>query len=301
MKFLRHFLAGYRLSFARFDQEQFGGNSNGNPRRGCLSSLLGNPHILLALLFIGGAVVKYYLGTTTEQNQFTGRKQHLAGSMDTPEEEIAYGLSAAPQMAREFGGEVRDPQKQALVSNVGQKLIQSTAVKQTSYRFQFHLLADQQTINAFALPGGQIFITDALLRLLESEDQLAGVLGHEIGHVVGRHSTQQLAKSELVNGIAQGAGMAMSDGHSNSSMAIAQKVASMVNLKYGRDDETEADTLGVKFLVEAGYDPEALIGVMKILKAHGGSGPPQILSSHPDPGNRIEHIRAEIAKYRQSR
>jgi predicted Zn-dependent protease len=218
--------------------------------------------------------------------------------MDTPEEEIAYGLNAAPQMAREFGGEVRDPQARALVQKVGQRLIDGTAVRQSPYRFQFHLLADPQTINAFALPGGQIFITAALFKLLESEDQLAGVLGHEIGHVVGRHSTQQIAKSELINGIAQGAGVAMSDGHSSGSMQIARQVAGMINLKYGRDDETEADSLGVKFLIEAGYDPEAMIGVMQILKDHAGKGPPQILSSHPDPGNRIEHIREQIAKYR---
>jgi predicted Zn-dependent protease len=295
MKFLRRYLTGYHLSFARFDQDY---GYQRPQSRGCLSALLGNPRILIALLFVGGALAKYWLGTTKEENPYTGRVQHLAASMDTPEEEIAYGLNAAPQMAREFGGEVRDPQARALVQKVGQRLIDGTAVRQSPYRFQFHLLADPQTINAFALPGGQIFITAALFKLLESEDQLAGVLGHEIGHVVGRHSTQQIAKSELINGIAQGAGVAMSDGHSSGSMQIARQVAGMINLKYGRDDETEADSLGVKFLIEAGYDPEAMIGVMQILKDHAGKGPPQILSSHPDPGNRIEHIREQIAKYR---
>ncbi len=298
MNFLRRYLTGYRLHFARFDRDAYGYDSA--PRSGCLSTLFSNPRILIALLFVGGALAKYYLGTTTEVNAFTGRAQKLASSMDTPEEEMAVGLASVPQMVRQFGGEVRDPRAQAMVARVGQRLLSSTAVKQTNYRFQFHLLADRQTINAFALPGGQIFITAALFNKLENEDQLAGVLGHEIGHVVGRHSTQQLAKSDLLSGIAQGAGVAMSDGHSNGGMQIAQMVGNMINMKYGRDDETEADSLGVRFLIEAGYDPEAMIGVMKILKASaGGSRQPEIMSTHPDPGNRIEHIRAEIAKYRR--
>lgn len=297
MRFLTRLLSGQPQHFAQFDPQQFGNPSSQS--RGCLGTLFGNPRILLALLLVGGALVKYYLGTTTETNQFTGRSQHLAGSMDTPEEEIAYGLQAAPQMAREFGGEVADPQARALVSKVGQRLIDGTAVKSTPYRFQFHLRADPQTINAFALPGGQIFITAALFKLLSNEDQLAGVLGHEIGHVVGRHSTQQLAKSDLITGVARGAGVMMSDGQGQGGMQIAQSIANMVNLKYGSNDETEADSLGVKFLIEAGYQPEAMIGVMEILKKHaGGSRQPEIMSSHPDPGNRIEHIKAEIAKYR---
>ena len=298
MHFLRRYLTGYRLSFARFDQDYGQGQPQG---RGCLSALLGNPRILIALLFVGGALAKYFLGTTTEENPYTGRKQHLAASLDTPQEEIAYGIAAAPQMAREFGGLSRDAKAQAKVSQVGQKLVESTEVRNAPYRFQFHLLADPRTINAFALPGGQIFITQGLLKLLESEDQLAGVLGHEIGHVVGRHSTQQMAKTELINGIAQGAGVAMSDGHGSGSMQIARQVAGLINLKYGREDELESDSLGVKFLIQTGYDPEAMIGVMKILKDNSGNGPPQILSSHPDPGNRIEHIREQIAKYRQAR
>ena len=297
MRFLIRLLTGYRLTFARFDQNSYGGAPQ---RRGCLSMLLGNPRVLIALLIAGAAVAKYFLGTTTEENSFTGRTQHLAASMDTPEEEMALGLASVPQMVHEFGGEARDPKGQAAIARVGQRLIDGTAVQKTPYRFQFHLLADTKTINAFALPGGQIFITAALFNKLKNEDQLAGVLGHEIGHVVGRHSTQQMAKTDLISGIAHGAGVAMSDGQSNSGMQMAQMVGNMINMKYGRADETEADTLGVRFMVESGYDPEAMIAVMEILKAAAGSGrQPEILSTHPDPGNRIEHIRAEIAKYRK--
>jgi predicted Zn-dependent protease len=202
-------------------------------------------------------------------------------------------------MIRQMGGESRDAKSQALVDRVGSKLVQSTLARKTDYNFDFHLLGDTQTINAFALPGGQIFITEALLRLLKNEDQLAGVLGHEIGHVVGRHSNEQMATTKLWSGLAQGAGILLSDGQSNVGSQIAQAVASFRVMKYGRDDELESDALGVRFLIEAGYNPEAMIGVMEILaKAASGSRQPEMLSSHPNPENRAEKIRELIAQQR---
>ena len=293
MNFLRRFLSGYHLSFARYDQEGYG-PSSGNG--GCLSSVLGNPRILIALLVIGGGVFKYYAGTSYH-NDFTGRTQHLA--IATPEAEIRMGLASAPKMIQQFGGEVGDPTAQGRVSKVGQRIVSSTDVGKTPYRFQFHLLRDDRTINAFALPGGQIFITAALYRLLQNEDQLAGVLGHEIGHVVGRHSNQQMSKTALVQSVAQGVGMAASNGHDYSSQQMAEYVANLVTLRFDRNDENEADALGVRFMIECGYDPEQMIGVMEILKkASGGSRQSEWMSTHPDPGNRIEHIREEIKKYK---
>lgn len=292
MRFLRRFLLGYRLSFARFDQD---GYESQMGRSGCLSILFNNPRLLLAVLIIGAGVFKYYVGDTTYQNTFTGRVQHLA--LPSPEQEMRMGLASAPRMIQQFGGEVGDPTARGKVSEVGRRIVSSTDVAQTPYRFQFHLLRDDRTINAFALPGGQIFITVALYKLLQNEDQLAGVLGHEIGHVVGRHSNQQMAKSALIQSFAQGIGMATSNGHDYSSQQIANYVGNLVNLHFGRDDENEADALGVRFMMQCGYDPEQMIGVMQILKkAAGGGRQPEFLSTHPDPGNRIEHIKAEIAK-----
>lgn len=268
--------------------------SSGRRGGGC------GPRLAMGALMVIGSIVYYYLGTTTYENPFTGRKQHLA--LATPEEEIAMGLQSAPQMIREMGGEATDRKAQATVDRVGARLLDTTAVKETPYRFDFHLLADDQTINAFALPGGQIFITSALYKLLESEDQLAGVLGHEVGHVVGRHSNEQMAQTKLWSGIAQGAGVAMSDGHSNAGQQIAGFIANFKIMKYGRADELESDALGVRFLLQAGYDPEAMIGVMQILEKHaGGGGQPEFLSTHPNPGNRIEHIREMIAKIREEK
>jgi predicted Zn-dependent protease len=161
--------------------------------------------------------------------------------------------------------------------------------------FSFTLLADDQTVNAFALPGGQIFITRALFRALETEGQLAGVLGHEIGHVIERHSNQQMAKQGLLQGLAAAGGVA---GGSQQSAQMAQTVASMISMSYGREAETESDEWAVRLTTLAGYDPRSMIGVMDILqKASGGRGAgPDIFSTHPNPEKRKVDIDALISK-----
>ncbi len=256
-----------------------------------------NPRIIMGLLIIVGSLLYHWIATTSYHNDFTGRDQKLA--MATPQDEIALGLQSAPQMIRESGGLSRDAKGRALVDQVGARLIASTAARETSYQFKFHLLADTETVNAFALPGGQIFITEALFRRLKSEDQLAGVLGHEMGHVVGRHSNEQMANSQLWSGLAQGIGVLLSDGHNNSGAQIGQMVAQWRVMKFSRDDESESDALGVRFMMQAGYNPEALIGVMEILaQVSGGANSSDFMSSHPNPANRMEHIREAIAKER---
>jgi len=259
-----------------------------------------NPRIIMGLLIIVGSLLYHWISTTSYHNEFTGREQKLA--MATPQEEIALGLQSAPQMIRESGGLSRDAKGRALVDRVGARLIASTAARETTYQFKFHLLADTETVNAFALPGGQIFITEALFRRLKSEDQLAGVLGHEMGHVVGRHSNEQMANSQLWSGLAQGLGVLLSDGHSNSGAQIANMVAQWRVMKFSRDDESESDALGVRFMMQAGYNPEALIGVMEILaQVSGGGNKSDFMSSHPNPANRMERIREAIAKERAKR
>jgi predicted Zn-dependent protease len=141
-----------------------------------------------------------------------------------------------------------------------------------------------------------------LFRRLKSEDQLAGVLGHEMGHVVGRHSNEQMANSRLWSGLAQGLGVLLSDGHNNTGAQIAQMVAQYKVMKFSRDDESESDALGVRFMIQAGYEPEALIGVMEILaEVSGGAGRSDFMSSHPSPENRMERIREVIAQERARR
>jgi predicted Zn-dependent protease len=252
--------------------------------------------LIIGLVLAGFALVKYY--SNSSYNEITGEKQHISMSA---EQEIAMGMQSAPQMIAEMGGEISGTQHDALVRQVGEKLVRASDAMKTVYkdRFQFHLLADQRTINAFALPGGQVFITAALYSQLESEDQLAGVLGHEIGHVVARHSSERLAQMELAQGLTGAVTMATYDPSNPNSAYIAQSVANMLTMKYGRDQELESDDLGVRFMMQAGYNPEALIGVMEILKkAAGPNRTPEFQSTHPDPENRIGAIQDAIEKYR---
>lgn len=241
------------------------------------------------------AVISYY--SKTEVNPITGEKQRVSL---TQEQEIVLGLRSAPEMISQMGGETADPKARALVEAVGRKIVNGTEAGRSNYKFDFHVLADPNTVNAFALPGGQIFITEGLLRRLTSEDQLAGILGHEIGHVIGRHGAEHMAKQELTQGLIQAADVIMTDPGSPSAGAmISRYVAGMINMKYGRDDEIESDRFAVKYNHETGYDPAAMIEVMEILEqASGGQSPPEFLSTHPSPENRIEKLREEIAKLR---
>jgi predicted Zn-dependent protease len=251
--------------------------------------------LIIAVVLAVIAIAGYFLGTREEFNPITEENQRISLTI---EEEIALGLQSAPQMAQEFGGLDPDEQAQALVDQIGQQLVASSEASQTEYPFEFHLLADPQTVNAFALPGGQIFITRALFNLLETEGELAGVLGHEIGHVVGRHSAEQLAKSQLIQGLAGAASVGLYDPQnpeSASAAQMAQLVGAMITMKYGREDELQSDRLGVRFLGDSGYDPRSLIRVMQVLEsASGGARQPEFMSTHPDPGNRIQEIENAI-------
>ena len=243
---------------------------------------------LMALLAVGG----YFCNTATDYNEVTGETQRVALS---EEQEVAMGLQAAPQMAAEYGGLLPDERAQAALDAVGTAVVRANGLENRPYRYDFHLLADPNTVNAFALPGGQVFITAALASRLETEGQLAGILGHEVGHVVARHSAEQMAKAGLLEGLANAGAIATYDPGNPSGAYAAQMIGQMMNMRYGRDDELESDRLGVRFMVEAGYDPRALIRVMQILEeASGGGSQPEFLSTHPNPGNRIEKIEAAI-------
>lgn len=244
-------------------------------------------------IFIGLAIIAFAFikkCNNTEENPYTGRSQHITMNA---EQEIAIGLQSAPQMAQQHGGLYPDERLQSYVDAVGHKLVQNSIARETPYQFDFHLLADDRTINAFALPGGQCFITYALFSKL-NEAQLAGVLGHEIGHVIGRHSAERIASSEFWRTATMGATVGAGD-IGNVVGGIGQSTL----LKNGRGDELESDDLGVLFMIQSGYDPNEMIKVMQILKAAAGPNRvPEFQSTHPDPENRIERIKESIAKYR---
>ena len=235
---------------------------------------------------------------TRTTNQVTGKKQFAAA---TVQQEIAMGLQALPDMAARHGGLDPDSRAQRAVDTVGQRLLAghaSARKAQSVYQFDFHLLADVQTINAFALPGGQVFITRALFDQLTTEGQLAGVLGHEIGHVIERHGAQHIEQAKLTQGLTGAAVLASYDPsrpETQRTAAVAAMIGQLVGMKFGRGDELESDVWGVDLLADAGYDPNAMIGVMEILaSAGGGKSKSEFFSTHPNPKNRIERIHQAI-------
>jgi beta-barrel assembly-enhancing protease len=255
----------------------------------------GSGRLIMAAVMVVVALISYFGSRTF--NPYTGEDQFVS---ITPEQEIALGLQAVPELESQFGGESNNQEAQQLVDEVGQRLVQSSVAQETGYPYEFTLLADSETINAFALPGGQVFITEALLSRLETEGQLAGILGHEIGHVVARHGAQRIAQQELAQGLTGAFVLATYDPENPSSQNaayIAQMVNSLITMKYGREDELQSDSIGVDIMADAGYDPRALIQVMEILEeASGGNRSPEFLSTHPNPGNRVATIEEEIAE-----
>ena len=245
--------------------------------------------LLLALVMIGISLFSFY--SSKEVNTVTGEEQYITINK---EQEIAIGLQSAPELAQQFGGLYPDQELQDYIDDIGYHLVENSFANNGNYPFEFHLLDDDQTINAFALPGGQVFMTTALYDRLETEDQVAGVIAHEIMHVIGRHGAQRIAKQELSQGLTGAVVMASYDPNNpnrQTSAQVALMIANLVNMKYGREDEIESDVLGVCILYQAGYDPSEMIGVMEILdEASSGGRPPEFFSSHPSPDNRIGNI-----------
>ncbi|MDR3638201.1 MAG: M48 family metallopeptidase [Isosphaeraceae bacterium] len=253
---------------------------------------------LVAALIVAAFGFIIYM-THTEVNPVTGKKQHIGMSVD---QEKALGLEAAPEMAAKMGGAIdprRDP-RAAFVARVGRKLVELSEARSSPYadNFHFYLLDDPQTVNAFALPGGQIFITEGLYDKLADEAELAGVLGHEIGHVVNRHAAEQMAKGRLGEMLTLAVGIGASgDRRGQSAAMAAAMVNQMSQLHFSRDDESEADRYGLRYMAQAGYDPSAMMDVMKVLiEASKGTRQPEILATHPNPGRRLEEIRSILGE-----
>ena len=248
--------------------------------------------LFLGLLFAVFGLLNYW--GNVSYNPITGENQRVAL---TPEQEIALGQQGRQEIVAQMGGLHPSRELQAYVNQVGQRVLQQSQAAQSPYPFDFSLIDDPATINAFALPGGQIFVTTGLLKALDAESQLAGVLGHEIGHVVARHGAEHLAKQQLGAMLVNAIGVATSDdGRSGQQAAvIAQAVNQLVSLNYSRQDELESDRLGFEFMTEADYNPEGILELMQIFEsAEAGGSPPEFLSTHPNPGNRITLLEETI-------
>ncbi|MEO0482877.1 MAG: M48 family metalloprotease [Planctomycetota bacterium] len=235
------------------------------------------------------------VGCTT--NDATGRSQLLAFDRG---EEVAIGEEAMPQLIAEYGGEVPDASLRTYVADVGYSMVPFTESDNPSLPWEFTLL-DSDVINAFALPGGKVFMSRGLAEAMTNEAQLAGVLGHEIGHVTARHTSERVGHSMGVQVLA---GIVGAVAGYSSSQIVAQAVPEIVGaggqgylLKYGRDQELEADRLGMRYMVRAGYDPIGLKQTMEILAAAAGAGgQPEFLSTHPHPESRVKQANKIIAR-----
>jgi predicted Zn-dependent protease len=254
--------------------------------------------LIIAAVLVVFALVSYY-GRPADENQITGESQRVAFNEEA--DEVRMGLQAAPEMAAQFGGIDPDQQARARVNEIGERLLQALddslepGGRRNPYRdaFEFTLLGDTQTVNAFALPGGKVFITRALYDGLATDGQLAGVLAHEVGHVIERHGNERIAQSQFFQGLAAAGGVAGGDAQS---AQIASELAKLAQMKYGREDELQSDQWGVRLTALAGYDPRAMIGVMEVLdRASQGQSPPEFLSTHPKPANRVKYIKDLIA------
>lgn len=249
--------------------------------------------VRVAGLMLLGALMVLPVGCTT--NPATGER---AFTLYSWEDEKKMGAEAAAGLAEQFGGEVESAIPSGYVVEVGMRLTEGVEEGVPELDWEFTLL-NTDVINAFALPGGKVFFTRGLAERLSDEAEMAGVLGHEIGHVTARHGNQRISKQLGFNALLVGAAVAVGVSDSDSDVRKYGQVAvpglaiggNLVLLKYGRDDESEADMLGMRYMERAGYDPSGQLRVMEVLEAAStGARPIEWLATHPFPETRIERI-----------
>lgn len=215
------------------------------------------------------------------------------------EQDVQLGREASAQIRKQVRV-VENRQLQNYISQLGQTL--ASQPEAGGYPYEFTLIHDD-SINAFALPGGPIYVHTGLVRAADNEAQLVGVLAHEIAHVALRHGTSQASKAVLIQLPAAAAGAAVGQG---SILAQLTQLgiglgANSVLLKYSRDAENQADALGARLMAKARYNPIEMARFFEKLEASGGSRAPQFLSSHPKPGNRVKNVEAEVRTIPQGR
>ena len=219
----------------------------------------------------------------------------------TPAQDVQLGREAAAQVRKEMPL-VRDGAVDEWVQSGGRRLVNAipTEFRHSEFTYTFEVV-NQKEINAFALPGGPMFVNRGMIEAAKSEAEVAGVMGHEISHVALRHGTAQATmgqKFQLGALLGQVAG-AVVGGTAGAVIAQGSQFGlGTYFLKYGREYESQADLLGAQILARAGYDPRQMANMFKTIEAQGGGRQPEWLSSHPNPGNRYEAINREAAMLR---
>ena len=228
------------------------------------------------------SVCSLFTGCAT--NPVTGKDQLMLMS---PDEEIALGKQYAPEVQKQLGGPIDNPQIHAYIASVGQKIARISHNPTLEYNF---VVVTDESINAMALPGGYVFITKGMLQKLTTEAQLAAVLSHEIVHITARHSAEAMSKQIGLEILLS----ALGEDTSQTIITVAQIGTQIIDLKYSRDAEYEADSYGLDYMLTAGYDPYAMYQMMQMLNDQNSQRPIEFFSTHPDPENRMKNIQQKI-------
>ena len=216
-------------------------------------------------------------------NPATGQRQI---SLVSESQEVAMGQQADPAITAQMGGLYPDDQLQAWVTDLGNSLARVSERPNLPWSFK---LLDDDLINAFALPGGFIYVTRGILGYMNSEAELMGVLGHEVGHVTARHTANRITRQQLST-IGLVAGAVFSE-TVRANAGAAMQAMQLLMLRYSREDESQSDELGYRYMTQVNYNPKGISDVMAMLQSTSPSaeemGIPTWMLSHPDPGNRI--------------
>jgi hypothetical protein len=242
------------------------------------------------------ALILFLAGTTRAQDARTKIKPGI--NSFTPQQDIALGHKAATE-AEQTMQFCNAPKVDAYLTKLGQRLVAQLNTGGVEYPWEFHCVNDQ-AINAFALPGGFVFINRGAIEAADYEAELAGVMAHELSHVALRHGTNQATKAQyaqLGTGILGVAGGIFGGTAGSAAAGIGQFAAGSVLLKYSRGAETQADVMGTQVLYDAGYDPRAMAAFFEKLGAQAaGKNPPEFFSDHPNPDHRIDRVDQEVEK-----
>ena len=204
------------------------------------------------------------------------------------EQDLAIGRQYSREIEKEMGGAIPDTILQNYVNSVGQKV--GAVSHRPDLEYQFTALEDK-TANAFALPGGYIFITRGMLEHLETESQLAAIISHEIVHVVARHASEAMSREIGIDILLS---LAVPEDTSKGVLTAVDLTRQIIGLRYSRDDEREGDIAGMDYMVRAGYDPYGMVETMEMLERQEKVRGIEFLSTHPSPENRVSYLRDNI-------
>lgn len=256
-----------------------GGSGPGVSRRGFMMSLVG----------VAGTVL-----ISCTKNPVTGESQFIIVSRD----ELTQMSLQSWSKIKEDTPVLKDQAEQRRLRRLGERIVAVSGTRVDEWDF---VVFDSDQINAFAMPGGKVGIYTGILELMSNDSQLATVVGHEVGHVTGRHAAERVSQAMAANVGLQAAAQAMAIGDVSGAGAIMGLLGAGVNygiiLPYSRAHETEADRLGVQYMSKAGYNPEESVDFWTKMAEQGGQRPPEFMSTHPAPETRIRNLKALVPKW----